>query len=884
MSVGTELTYAEAIGNGSATVFPFTFTIPDDDYIRVFIRVIATGGDTVITPGNYTLYRNPAGGGTVTYPLSGSPLASTHKIYIERVMPYIQELDILNQGTFSPDSVENQFDLMEMQIQQLKDKVSNTIRTPLDVAQNELPALADGYLRFIGGQWTLATIGDSSITLHSEVVASVAAARALTSVGFPFTEFELLSWHAGLRMGGGVFQYDPADIVSADNSGTILVDASGRRWKRLVWDGVLTPQHFGAKGDGSTSDNTAWTAYEAATVSTELSDGKTYNLTAGQFPAQLVSGRGKMAIAGTTLDGFALGFDVKRTNIVSVPENYAKKILGRTSNPAGETNYFNVILSPHSNAGDTTKAIWRNVLLGNGVGEYLTSLERCVGVGDGVFRFAKYAERSNGVGSLNMQWLGQTITLAADANYWYHDFFTEAQLPGVVGWDFHSLETNNPGVGAAIAAFSSWSSDTSTAARNDAFGRDALLHVVKGVNNVAFGYRALADLYEGNDNTAIGKDCFYGGVWLDEQTGLGSRCGELLQEGSGSVLIGSRAALDLVSSTTSVLIGTLTAGTYWSTLRCVFIGGGSGQSIYDKAISAINLGTSTVTATAHGLSNGTKVYIREIVGTVELNNRHFLIAGATANTFTLQTLAGVAVNMAAYTAYVSGGTVNPSVVSDILAIQNLYTRAPLIGGDFATAKVVLGLGKPSFAQGTVTVVTANVAAGSANAAADELVLVNNGNAGLTILTGNADVGGIYFADDTQNQAGGLNYDHATDRLTFRAGNAARAYITSAGNLKIAGTAVRGTTEGTNHLDIFDGAAPVGTLTDGISLYSTAGELRVMDAAGNATLLSPHDRKTNEWIYDSVDTRTGRRLRIDMERMLKMLNEVFGWNFIHETGV
>lgn len=105
------------------------------------------------------------------------------------------------------------------------------------------------------------------------------------------------------------------------------------------------------------------------------------------------------------------------------------------------------------------------------------------------------------------------------------------------------------------------------------------------------------------------------------------------------------------------------------------------------------------------------------------------------------------------------------------------------------------------------------------------------------------------------------------------------------NVKIglAGTNVtRATTEGTKHLDIFDGTAPVGTLANGISLYSTAGELRVMDASGNATLLSPHEKKTNYWIYDSVDTVTGKRLKIDMELFMKWLNKKMGTKFVHEN--
>jgi hypothetical protein len=114
-----------------------------------------------------------------------------------------------------------------------------------------------------------------------------------------------------------------------------------------------------------------------------------------------------------------------------------------------------------------------------------------------------------------------------------------------------------------------------------------------------------------------------------------------------------------------------------------------------------------------------------------------------------------------------------------------------------------------------------------------------------------------------------------------ANNAPRMNVYGTGNCKIGGTATRATTEGTNELVIFDGTAPVGALANGVSLYSTAGELRVMDAAGNATLLSPHDSETNEWIYHSVDSRTGKGLRIDMERIMRSINERFGWDFVHE---
>ena len=104
-----------------------------------------------------------------------------------------------------------------------------------------------------------------------------------------------------------------------------------------------------------------------------------------------------------------------------------------------------------------------------------------------------------------------------------------------------------------------------------------------------------------------------------------------------------------------------------------------------------------------------------------------------------------------------------------------------------------------------------------------------------------------------------------------------------GNLRIgASTAVRATTAGTNQLILFDGTAPVGTLVNGISMYSTAGEAYIMDAAGNATLQSPHENENNYWVFDSKNSYTGKSLLVDMELMMKQLNAVFGWDFVHET--
>lgn len=54
----------------------------------------------------------------------------------------------------------------------------------------------------------------------------------------------------------GEWRYDSTDTTSADNLGTILVTASGARYKR-IYNEELNVRWFNAVGDGTTNDTTA---------------------------------------------------------------------------------------------------------------------------------------------------------------------------------------------------------------------------------------------------------------------------------------------------------------------------------------------------------------------------------------------------------------------------------------------------------------------------------------------------------------------------------------------------------------------------------------------------------------------------------------------------
>lgn len=74
-----------------------------------------------------------------------------------------------------------------------------------------------------------------------------------------------------------------------------------------------------------------------------------------------------------------------------------------------------------------------------------------------------------------------------------------------------------------------------------------------------------------------------------------------------------------------------------------------------------------VTSAGHGLLNGSRVIIQSVSGMTELNNRQFIAANVTANTFEL-----TGIDSTGYTAYTSGGT-----VGEIVELATTYTENEL---------------------------------------------------------------------------------------------------------------------------------------------------------------------------------------------------------------
>jgi hypothetical protein len=105
-----------------------------------------------------------------------------------------------------------------------------------------------------------------------------------------------------------------------------------------------------------------------------------------------------------------------------------------------------------------------------------------------------------------------------------------------------------------------------------------------------------------------------------------------------------------------------------------------------------------------------------------------------------------------------------------------------------------------------------------------------GNDGTTIIEGARIDAAVDGTPGTNDMPGRLVFNTTADGASSPT---ERMRINSAGNVLVGGTAARGTTVGAAHLDLFNGTAPAGTLTNGVSLYSDSGDLKFMNAAGDA---------------------------------------------------
>jgi hypothetical protein len=120
------------LGTGAQTAWPFTFKVFAATDIAVTIADSLGVETALVLNTHYSVSLNAnqdtSPGGTVTYPISGTALASGSVLTIVGDLDYDQPLDLPSGGNFSPLALENELDRLTMQIQQLREQYSRALQ------------------------------------------------------------------------------------------------------------------------------------------------------------------------------------------------------------------------------------------------------------------------------------------------------------------------------------------------------------------------------------------------------------------------------------------------------------------------------------------------------------------------------------------------------------------------------------------------------------------------------------------------------------------------------------------------------------------------------------------------------------------------------------
>lgn len=214
-------------GDGSTTVFPFTFAVFEAADLLVLQLTVATGAiATLALTADYSVTLNAdqdtSPGGSI---MLTAPLAVGTTLTITTAIAAAQSLDLTNGGAFYPDAINSALDWLTVLVQQLYVLLGRCVQTPLvdSVASPTLPAAAQRAGQLLGfdgaGRLTLFTVaGGGTLSAAQEATGTVNGVNRVFSFAAAGTVPPV-----ALVFVGGVFQTPPpgADYtIAAGSPGT----------------------------------------------------------------------------------------------------------------------------------------------------------------------------------------------------------------------------------------------------------------------------------------------------------------------------------------------------------------------------------------------------------------------------------------------------------------------------------------------------------------------------------------------------------------------------------------------------------------------------------------------------------------------------------------
>ena len=219
MTVTATTPRTSAVGTNDSTpplqVVPFTFAVEDSSDVLVYLRVTATGAETLLTETtDYTVAVTGDTGGTVTMTAA---VPTTSEIHVIRATPLSQTLDLTSGGDFDAESVEAALDKLTRIAADHTDELARVIRLPITEATAtslELPAFAtraNKYLKF-----------DASGNVSAAAVTPVAGTLTTTAFG------ESLAAAADAAAGRTLLEVGTASTLASSTDGTFATNSDAK--------------------------------------------------------------------------------------------------------------------------------------------------------------------------------------------------------------------------------------------------------------------------------------------------------------------------------------------------------------------------------------------------------------------------------------------------------------------------------------------------------------------------------------------------------------------------------------------------------------------------------------------------------------------------------
>jgi len=290
MTVSSSISSVSYSGNGSTTVFSYTFKIFADSDLVVSLRDNATGASTTQTlTTDYTVSNaGSVSGGNVTFVTSP---ASGKTVIIRRVLPYTQETDYVENDPFPAEAHENALDKLTMLTQQNRDEdaiklpegdvtsgINNVVPNAVDRANTVLAFDGTGnvVVQPLSSTATNSTITQQAFTGNGSTTAfTLSAAPGAAGVGVSIyidgvyqerntysisntalTFTEAPPTNSSIE----VLNYRVADIGTADANNVTYTPAGTGAVQTTVQTKLresVSVKDFGAVGDGVTDDTAA---------------------------------------------------------------------------------------------------------------------------------------------------------------------------------------------------------------------------------------------------------------------------------------------------------------------------------------------------------------------------------------------------------------------------------------------------------------------------------------------------------------------------------------------------------------------------------------------------------------------------------------------------